>query len=269
MTIRFLFLLAVLGGLAPLPPARAAEAETTGAFGSDTNPGAALIGIFYDLKQTQKRTSLDPKYLETYNAFLKSGWDENLLNRFFRATRPLYATQVFVPNMGAAAAPAAFGVKDVVRPTQWIIIYKGQVSPPEDGTYRFVGVCDDIMAVAVGGKTVLVSNFGDGGQSPVWKDPDPKSAIPGGPYTMQRSSWFNARKGKAIDLDVLIGEYPGNLFGAWLMIEKQGVQYPVIDDPVYGKRTVLPLFQLAKQAVSAPPQPVPFSTDGPIWTSHQ
>ena len=270
---RLHFLPALLCGLLFVSGARADDVDDvnlTGAFGTETNPGSALIGIFYDLKQTQKRTPVDPRYLQTYYEFLKSGWDENVLNRYFRGTRPLYATQVFVPYMSAAAAPAAFDLKDYVRATQWMVVYKGQVSPPEDGTYRFVGVCDDIMAVAIKGKTVLVSNFGDGGEDPtIWKRPDPKAAIPGGPLTMQRGTWFNAQKGKAIDLDVLIGEFPGNLFGAWLMIEKKGVQYPVIEDPTYGKRTVLPLFQLAKQAVHVPPQPVPYSTDGPIWECHQ
>lgn len=250
-------------------PARSAENEEPSAFGSVSNPGSALIGIFYDLKQTQKRQPVDPRFLETYHTFIGSGWDENVLSRFFRATRPVYTTQIYVPYMGAGAAPRAFSLQDVVRPTQWLVIYKGQVSPPEDGTYRFVGVADDIMAVAVNGKTVLVSNFGSGEESPTWHPPEPKSAIPGGPFTMQRGDWFNARKGEPIDLEVLIGEFPGNLFGAWLMIEKQGVEYPVKDDPNYGKRAVLPLFQVAPQTVDPSNQPVPFSSDGPVWTCHQ
>lgn len=269
MIVRLFLLAGLLCGAGFFLPARGADEESPSAFGSITNPGSALIGIFYDLKQNQKRENVDPRYFETYQNFLRSGWDENVLGSFFRATRPVYATQIFVPNMGAGAGPRAFNLQDVVRPTQWLVIYKGQVSPPEDGTYRFVGVADDIMAVAVNGKTVLVSNFGSGGESDSWEPPEPKSAIPGGPYTMQRGDWFNARKGQPLDLEVLIGEFPGNLFGAWLMIEKQGVEYPVVEDSRYGTRAVLPLFQVAPQVVDASSQPVPFSSNGPVWTCHQ
>jgi hypothetical protein len=47
------------------------------------------------------------------------------------------------------------------------------------------------------------------------------------------------RKGEIIDLDIFIGEIPRNLFGAWLMIEKQGRTYPTIVDPKYGAQPVL------------------------------
>jgi hypothetical protein len=43
-----------------------------------------------------------------------------------------------------------------VQPSNWIIHYKGQVSPPSAGTYRFWGTADDLIAVAVNGKTELV-----------------------------------------------------------------------------------------------------------------
>lgn len=265
MSFRLIYFLMLSVLICPLR----AEDEIPSAFGSQTNPGGALIGILYDLKQTQKRQPVDPHFLQIYHEFIRSGWDENVLSPFFRGTRPVYAAQIFVPNMGAAAAPKAFHIEEIVRPTQWLVIYKGQVSPPEDGVYRFVGVADDIMAVAVDGQTVLVSNFGSGEESPHWKPPEPKAAVPGGPYTMQRGDWFNARRDRPIDLDVLVGEYPGNLFGAWLLIEKQGVEYPVINDPRYGKRAVLPLFQVESRRVDAKAQPVPFSSDGPVWNCHQ
>lgn len=247
---------------------RAADDDAS-AFGSVTNPGSALIGIFYDLKQTQKGDPIDPRYMETLSEFIKSGWDENVINKYFRATRPVYATQVYVPNMGAGGAPEAFNLKEVVRPSQWFVIYKGQVSPPSDGTYRFVGVADDVLAVAVNGKTALVSNFGGWGDGNGWQRPDPAAEIPGGAYSMQRGDWFTARRGEPIDLDVLVGEYPGTAFGAWLMIEKQGEKYPVMESPQFGPRTVLPLFQVAPKKVSTEGQPVPFTSDGPVWTCHQ
>jgi hypothetical protein len=133
-----------------------ASAQDSSNFGSTEKKDSALVGIFYDLKGNPKREPVNGDYEETLGQFLKSGWDENVLRRFFRSTRPVYATQIFIPWGGA---PKAFGLEKIVKPLQWFVVYKGQVSPPEDGTYRFVGASDDHMAVAVNGKTCLVSHF--------------------------------------------------------------------------------------------------------------
>jgi hypothetical protein len=239
------------------------------AFGSQEKSDGTLLGIFYDLKQNQKRQPLPSNidHLKTLGEFVDSGWDENVLSRFFRGTRPIYATQVFIPTIGADTAPAAFGLAGVVKPSQWFVIYKAQVSPPEDGTWRFVGVADDVMAVGVNGKTVLVSNFGAHRNYSRWTEPAPNEAVKVWAGTLKRGNWFTCRKGEIIDLDILIGEIPGNLFGAWLMIEKQGRTYPSVQDPKYGAQPVLPLFQVKKKTVANPggPQSIPFSSGGEPW----
>src|SRR5690606_12222070 len=201
-----------------------AEAQETAFGSSQRSDEGAMLGIFYDLKQSQKRRPLPPDldHMRILGAFLDSGWDENVLSRFFRATKPLYATEVLLPTMSAAAAPEAFGLTGIVRPSKWIVIYKAQVSPPADGVYRFVGIADDVLAVAVNGKTVLVSHFGATPDHSRWQEPSPEEAIPVWAGRMKRGNWFEAKKGEPIDLDVLVGEIPGNLFGAWLLIEKRG-----------------------------------------------
>src|SRR5690606_19880069 len=124
------------------------------AFGKEEKTEGALIGIIYDLKQDQHRrpTGIDPaQYPKVVSEFVKKNWDESVLNRFFRPARALYATQLFIPQMSADEAPKAFGVENVVKPAAWVIHYKGQVSPPEDGKYRFLCFADDLMVVAVNG----------------------------------------------------------------------------------------------------------------------
>lgn len=239
-------------------------ADDSSAFGSSEKNASALIGIFYDLKQNQKGEPVNGDYLQTLGQFLKSGWDENTLHRYFRGTRPVYATQVFIPHIGAGAAPKAFNLEKVVQPQQWFVVYKGQVSPPEDGTYRFVGTSDDVMAVAVNGKTCLVSNFMGTADHSGWKMPEPETTVMTKVGPLRRGDWFTCRKDQIIDLDILIGEYPGTAFGAWLFIEKKGVSYPTS-----GNVPVLPVFQVAKQAIPIERQPIPFSTDSPPWTCHQ
>jgi len=252
-------LLAGFGACPDLP-----AQDDSSSFGSTEKKDSSLIGIFYDLKQNQRGEPVNGDYLKTLGEFLKSGWDENVLHRFFRGTRPVYATQVFIPHIGAGAAPKAFNLEKVVQPQQWFVVYKGQVSPPEDGTYRFVGAADDVMAVAVNGKTSLVSHFMGTPDFSGWKMPDPQSTVITKVGPLRRGEWFECRKDQIIDLDILIGEYPGTAFGAWLFIEKKGASYPVA-----GGVPVLPVFQVARQSISTERQPIPFSTDSPPWICHQ
>lgn len=240
------------------------------AFGSSKNEGDALIGIFYDFKQNQKGDPQGADYFQTIGEFLNSGWDENTLSRFFRVTRPIYATQVFIPNLGSGAAPMAFHVEDVVKPEQWIVVYKGQVSPPEDGIYRFVGIADDALAVAVNGKTVLVSHFGNWADYSNWKEPEPNNPnIRVSAGKLRHSDWFEAKTDEIIDLDILVGEFPGTAFGAWLMIEKKGVDYPLVDVPGSGKIPAYPVFQVRRQEIPPGNYGVPYTTDSPPWICHQ
>lgn len=242
------------------------------AFGSREKMDNAMLGIFYDLKQTPKQHPLPWRvdHLKTLGEFLDSGWDESVLSPYFRATKPIYATQVFIPTMEASAAPAAFNLAGIVRPSQWFVIYKAQVSPPEDGVYRFVGVADDVLAVGVNSKTVLVSNFGAHRNYSQWTEPSPAESIPVWAGKMRRGNWFSCRKGEIIDLDILIGEIPGSLFGAWLLIEKQGKTYPTVVDPKLGVQPVLPVFQVKKKAIPyvRGDKTIPFSTDSAPWICH-
>ncbi|MEK7953577.1 hypothetical protein [Luteolibacter soli] len=262
----------IVGALLTTGPARAQE-ETESAFGSSKKTEGSMLGIFYDLKQNQKRQPLPAgvNHLETLAAFLDSGWDENVLSRYFRATKPLYATEVLIPTMSAWGAPQAFGLEGIVQPSQWFVIYKAQVSPPEDGTYRFVGIADDVLAVGVNDKTELVSLFGAHKNYSKWKEPAPNDAIPCWAGKMKRGDWFTCKKGEIIDLDILIGEIPGSLFGAWLLIEKQGESYQTFTDPKSGQRfPILPVFQVKakKVPVSTGDKAIPFTVNATPWICH-
>ncbi|MGE9295907.1 MAG: hypothetical protein ACQKBV_06445 [Puniceicoccales bacterium] len=214
------------------------------AFGSD-DANAALIGILYDLKQTQKG---DPsgvgvqEYPLVLSEFMESDWDEAVLNRFFRVSRPVYASKVFVPMMSAGQAPKAFRVDEVVDPRLIVVHYKGQVVAPMDGVYRLAGFADDFIAARVNGDTVLVAGRGDC-LSPItfpWEAKVP-DGFPIGNGRVRFGNWFAVRKGEAIDLDVLIGERPGGDFGAWLYIERKGESYPAGEGS-----PLLPVFQFAE-----------------------
>lgn len=247
----------------------AGAAEKAGSvFGSTEKSAGSMIGIFYDLKQTQRRQPVKVNYLQTLGEYLDSGWDEHVLSRFFRGTKPLYATDVFIPTMGAAEAPEAFELGNVVKPMAWFVIYKAQVSPPEDGTYRFVGTSDDVMAVGVNGKTVLVSHYMGTENTSKWHQTNVKDNTKAWAGELRRGDWFEAKKGEPIDLDILIGEYPGNIFAAWLLIEKKGATYPMVDNK-YGRQIALPVFQVRHRDIKPKDNDPPFTTDGIPWTAHQ
>jgi hypothetical protein len=227
---------------APLAAQDEAEANY---FGKQDKTRSGLIAIIYDLKQTQSRTPSGvgaDRYPAVIREFLEKGWDELVLNRFFRVTRPLYATQIFIPRIDAGAAPKAFGVQDLIQPSEWVVHYKGQVSPPSTGRYRFVGYADDIMAVAVNGKTVMIGGRPDMRLDEVWDTDRPHgaNAFNG---SLVYGDWIDMEKGSPIDLDVLVGERPGGDFGAYLLYQMEGETYPKTD----AGHPILPVFQLAKE----------------------
>jgi hypothetical protein len=251
-------LLALRSGLAvaALLTATASRAQDE-AFGTTANSGqAALIGILYDLKQTQQREptkETERTYRNVISEFLQSNWDEGVLNRYFRVTRPVYTTQVFIPGMNADEAPKAFGVSDVVKPRMWVVHYKGQVAPPQAGVYRFSGDADDIIAVRVNDRLVLVAGREDClPPKSVWKAAEPDAS--GG---RRLGDWISLKAGEAVDFDVIIGERPGGQFNAKLFVEKQG-------DPTDARP---PVFKLA-------PTPATGRGAGPdtawsVWTAKQ
>ena len=240
--------------------ATAARAQDE-AFGTSSSPGqSALIGILYDLKQTQQREptkETERTYRAVIAEFLQSNWNEDILNRYFRVTRPVYTTQIFIPTMNADQAPKAFGVSDIVKPRMWVVHYKGQVAPPESGVYRFSGDADDIMAVRVNGRTVLVAGQPDCQPPPsVWKATEGD-----GPNRVRRGDWIALKAGEIADFDVIIGERPGGQFRALLYVEKQNA---------LGRATP-PIFKLAPSPPPITKHPADFGPDTrwSIWSAKQ
>ncbi len=245
--------------------------EENSAFGDSTRIAASLIGVLYDLKQTQNNqpTTVDAvSYSGVVDEFLSKEWDESVLNRYYRVVNALYATRIFIPQIQAGAAPKAFGVEKSVMPSRWLIHYKGQVSPPSKGTYRFWGCADDVLAVAVNGKTVLVANRQDTRLPNVtWKASEADGAQAAN-NLLRPGDWMDLTTNEIIDLDVIVGERPGGLFSAFLMVEKRGESYA---KDAKG-HSIFPIFQVALNETKATGNtsvaPV-FAKGHRPWKSHQ
>jgi hypothetical protein len=161
--------------------------------------------------------------------------------------------------MNANGAPKAFGVENVVKPSYWVIHYKGQVVPPADGTYRFVGNFDDLLVVAVNRKVVLEGNRPDTRFPRLgWKEAADKGPKVAANDLAKYGDWVDLKANQPVDLDILIGERPGGQFHGVLLYEKKGEAYP---RNAKGQ-AILPLFQTAESPLDEPGR---FLTDRPPW----
>ena len=230
-----------------------------GAFGASFKRPNALEGTLYDLKfspsgkalgaDAPQRIAQIQKAFETMDRNW-SGTKALLDGRYRQAELKLYASNIFIPPRNAAEATKAFDCEKEIQAPGWLAYYEGNFSPPVTGKYRFVGLGDDIMVVAVGGKTVL-STFWPNSKLNVtrfeasWLPKDAGKTDGQGlrfpPHAGGRYSgeWLELRKGQAYRIQIAFGESYGGLFSAALLIEQQGVTYPTA-----GRDTQLPIFML-------------------------
>ncbi len=233
--------------------------------------GKGLKGTFYDLKQTPGKTPTHVTKLDAFvhelNAFLLAGWQPGSLNKYFKSPTALSANQIFVPRIASAAAPKAFGVEKDVEPRYWMALYRGQVSPPESGTYHFVGGGDNILIVRFNGKIVLdrswnyQSKFGIDASWKAVADYDYKFGhVPGG---FAKGQPLELKAGEFYDMEVLLGD-DGGITHFSLLVEKEGVEYMKTSEGL----PILPVFRTASEAPPPGLHP-PFQASGPIWKSRE
>ena len=240
-------------------------------FGMRNRTGGSLVGHLYDLKQDKSRhptNMTEDKYSAVARQFVQGGFNVAALASYYQASVPLYATEMFTPNIDANEAPKAFGVESEVQPRLWLAVYHGTVIPTETGTYKFVGFGDDVLVVRFDHRVVL-----DGG----YNNPSGITSSTIHYYSFQGGDWyagqghkgghkegpsFNVEAGKPYDMDILIGEQPGGQSCFQLLIKKDGETYSQDDK----HNPVLPIFRLVGSGLPEPNGALPpFATEGPIW----
>jgi hypothetical protein len=242
---------------------------------SDTDFGApngrGLEGNLYDLKQTSDRKSTDmdqDKYHAKITEFVHADWDPGVLKDYYKSPKLLKTPTIFIPTIHADDGPKAFGVENEVQPNMYVVLYKGTVIPPEDGTYHFVGVADDILVVRANRHTVL-----DWCLYPVsyLQAEQKKYDITSPHYTPTHSNdaflWvglpLHLQAGNPVELEVLIGEQPGGYSNYYLLMQRDETTYPIQDN----KTPLLPIFQLDSQPIQAHGNYPPFLTTPAPWKS--
>ena len=202
---------------------------------------------------------------KVFNDFFSRGWDPKVLERFYKSPDPLTAYQIAIPWATQEDALEAFGVAKEVKPNRFLIHYKGMVTAPRDGSYRFAVSSDNgMLAIRFDGENVL------GQLSPLirkdfFRDETNKDGFLG--YWVKPSRWLNLKAGQKYPIEILMtvgGISTGKSFKCVLMMEekdpvkpyllselqwqsKQGRQYQTgeaLKNPKIYRR--LPLFALRK-----------------------
>jgi len=225
------------------------------AFGFKGN-GSGLKGYLYDLKQTsggmKSEVKDDATHLKVVNDFVDAGWDDAVLDKFYKAKDPMNTLQIHIPLMPATEAPKAFGVENVVKPGHWIIHYKGTVIAPKDGKFYFVGMADDLIMVRFNGTNVLTA--GTLGSTPDKalreKYKTDNESIPQPPSKklndVRIGKMFEVKGGKPYPIDILISEIPGGGFSACLTIAEDKPEDPYNKSKTDSRLLAYPLFQVKR-----------------------
>jgi len=237
-----------------------------------------LAGTFYDLKQTpdRKPTGIgtnpgkvpyhDTQYEEVVKHFVRGGFSPQSLEHYFQGSVPIYAQQIFVPGIKADDGPKAFGLEKDVRPSRWIVVYRGKVIAPDSGSYRFVGWADDVIVVRFNHNLVLdgsFANVSDWKRKKVYHYDFPHRGFAYAGFVVGDA--VSVTKGEAYDIEVMIGESPGGDFFAQLLMEKVGEKY----DKDKAGNPILPVFRVANVPTpdtSKSNGSVPTAPNGPVWT---
>lgn len=237
-------------------------------FGNTSPLAGALKGTLIDFKQDRYRENPPNQgWMEAGKDFLRN-YKLREFRKFFNAPQKLYATHFYIPLMNANEAPRAYGVENLVEPSQWVAVYQGKFRSVSGGEFRFVGTADDILIVGVSGKTVLSAGFTESNPSG-WR-PREEPHFAGPPVSeylpkLTAGDWFKLPAREPVDLTVTIGEMPGGEFATYLFIEEKGVEY----EKTAEGRPILPVFKLKdlsqaeRQTISA--DGYPKRLDGPSF----
>jgi len=252
------------GGVGPMSP-----------FGMIKPNANALIGTLYDMKQDpqHKPTGMTkPKLVSIIQDFTARGWNERTLAaNYFQASKKLYQTRIYIPLMSADAAPKAFDCDKEVQPSHWLVIYRGNVTPPKSGRFRFVGHSDDVLVVRLNRQNVFDQGYSAGttGLHGFTKaNPEVFYTYPDNAhYNGVRGGYsvgpvFEAHAGTSYPIEILISEVPGGYFGASLLLQEEGVEYSKCSTGA----PILPLFRLdATLPEPNKPEAPPFDPQGAVW----
>lgn len=230
----------------------------------------ALTGTLYLMPSEQYKTNQEE--VDGFKKWLKSvaasGWSDSSFHDLPKSPKQLFSTQILIPRIVALEAPKAFGVNKQKSLVRFFIRYRGKVSPPRTGRWRFVGYGDDILVVRLGGKVVLESSapWGKRGQPGLTGWTPTKFYNYGPKLNYAVGEWIQLNSSGSYDLEISMSEEPreGHT-SAILLVEEEGATY----EKTSSDQPILPPWTLAPEpAVAAGTLTVPIlSKAAPVWIS--
>jgi len=216
-----------LGGFDIMP-----DFDEVSAFGSGQSIGNDFVGTFYDFLKDRSGRNIPMDHimlLEVLRDYIEDGWKPSDLARYYRSPKKLYATTCMFPLMESIMARIAFDEFEEGHQRNdycWVIHYKGQLVHKDGIKFRFWGAGDSLMVVRVNGEIVL-DVWGRGGLVPSWQT----SSADSYKYwlgTVQSvvGDWIELEPGVPLDMEYLFSDLGGGAFGATLLVEVEGVEYP-------------------------------------------
>jgi hypothetical protein len=243
-----------------------------GLFGSFSGDSNMLQGTVYDLKIDPQHTMTEmdePRYNAVLQDFVTHGWDENLLAPYYKASKTLYTPAIWIPTTASPDTANAMHLSNELTPNFWVGWYHAKVTPARAGSYHFVGFGDDILVVAIDGKTVLDGSikqvtsaprkmpwpYADWSKSNPYRDQD---------YAKLRvGDSFQVNGVDTVTIDILMGDEPGWFYSAFLLIVDDSKQYPVGPEGV----PLYPIFQIGSASISRSGDQPPHSTTTESWSN--
>lgn len=192
--------------------------------------GNDLEGTYYDFKRNRAGTYTgagQDTFRDAIRRFLASDWSTAELSKFYRSPEKRYPTHIMVPTMSSSIAPTAFG-EDPASGYFWMVLCRGRIVHPEDITFRFWGVGDEILAVRLD-KKVVFADIWEGDRDKYgnfWSNNDPqrKQYYLGYNTTMEVGDWVTLKANEPVDIEILLGDN-GGLAALMLLVEVEGVEY--------------------------------------------
>ncbi len=212
----------------------------------------ALIGRIIDFKRqgdgSMREDYTDDGYWADVRSIVEADFSEEVMNQFYRPKKEMAFTHLLMRRQPAENAPKAFGVEKEMTSRGWAIYYRGEIEPKESARYRFVGYFDDQLVVRINRKVVLEANWG-GGKKPRprritgWRPSDIENlgkwaGFHGIVSPLVPGDWFETKAGEKLFIEIMIGERAGTKVGGLLLIEEEGLTYPL--DHV--RRPIFPIF---------------------------
>jgi hypothetical protein len=191
---------------------------------------------------------------DVVNEFMRKDWDESILKKFYESKDPVTAFQLLIPYASSAKALQAFGVEKEVKPSHFLIHYKGYVRAPKDGEFRFRGWSVGTLLIRFDNQNVFGrARFPFYDLTPFTfkntDNPNDKRLKAGGITTPGK--WFRVDAGKKYPIEILV-EANESIFGAFILIEERNPEQPYkltimselypMDPPTY----IYPPFALMK-----------------------